>query len=285
MATNDILPFAQGGTALVQTQAAYSADAERLVGNQPGVARPDFVNKTLRQTAAIAAGLGDFLANNQASNVTDALTPAALRTIIENAIRSLVAVPAGIIVWLPGTFALPLTLKCNGALLSRATYARLWTYATGSGNVAASDALWAGATGMFSPGDGATTFRVPDLRGYSFRAWDDGRGIDAGRIIGSMQADQNVSHAHGVSDPTHAHGVSDSGHAHSNSVTYCNEDGIGNPWGSGNPATPEGDFSWSTNISGTGISIQASATGISIQAQGGSEVRVKSIALMPVIYY
>lgn len=70
-------------------------------------------------------------------------------------------------------------LKCNGAAISRTTYAALF------------DAI--GTT--FGVGDGATTFNLPDLRGEFVRGWDDGRGIDSGRTFGSTQQDafQNIT--------------------------------------------------------------------------------------------
>lgn len=73
-------------------------------------------------------------------------------------------------------------LKCNGAPLSRATYAALFS-AIGT---------------TYGAGDGVTTFNLPDLRGEFLRALDDGRGVDAGRGLGSLQMDANKSHTHGV---------------------------------------------------------------------------------------
>ena len=64
-------------------------------------------------------------------------------------------------------------LKANGATLSRATYADLFT-AIGT---------------TFGAGDGSTTFKLPDLRGEFLRVWDDGRGIDGARPFGSSQGD------------------------------------------------------------------------------------------------
>jgi microcystin-dependent protein len=285
MATNTILPFAQAGTALVQSQAVYTSDNERTIGNQPGLARPDFVNKTLRQSSVIAAGIAQFLADNQTTNIDDTLLAAALSTIITNAIKQVTQTPAGVIVFVPGTVALPQTIKLNGPLLSRTTYARLWAYAQASGNVAASDAAWATATGMFSPGDGSTTFRPPDLRGYVFRAWDDGRGTDTGRQIGSMQTDQNQSHTHGVTDPSHVHptGISDPSHSH----TIQHTPDSANSGGGMSGNFPNGGATWQTDAAYTGINVvvYGAYTGISIQSQGGTEARMKNIALMPLIYY
>ena len=62
-------------------------------------------------------------------------------------------------------------LKCNGALLSRTTYA----------------ALFAVIGTTYGAGDGSTTFALPDLRGEFLRGLDDGRGVDGGRALGSAQ--------------------------------------------------------------------------------------------------
>lgn len=63
-------------------------------------------------------------------------------------------------------------LKANGALVSRTAYA----------------ALFAAIGTTFGAGDGSTTFALPDLRGEFLRGWDDGRGVDTGRVFGSAQA-------------------------------------------------------------------------------------------------
>ena len=62
-------------------------------------------------------------------------------------------------------------LRCNGALLSRTTYS----------------ALYAANGTIFGAGDGSTTFALPDLRGEFVRGWDDGRGMDSGRVFGGVQ--------------------------------------------------------------------------------------------------
>lgn len=103
-------------------------------------------------------------------------------------------------------------VKANGALLSRVAYPVLWAYAQASGNLSVSDAAW--NSGQFSPGDGATTFRIPDVRGYQLRAHDDGRGVDSGRVLGTAQADAIGVHNHALTDPGHVHALGDPGHAH-----------------------------------------------------------------------
>lgn len=75
MATNEILPFASTNTGTnLLTQAEYTADAQRTTGNQPGIARSKLVNKALRQSSLLSAGLAEFIADYQANNVTDSLT-------------------------------------------------------------------------------------------------------------------------------------------------------------------------------------------------------------------
>jgi len=75
-------------------------------------------------------------------------------------------------------------LKCNGAEVSRTTYAKLF------------DKI---AT-AYGVGDGSTTFNIPDLRGEFIRGFDDGRGIDNNRNLGTAQNDTIKSHNHDLRD-------------------------------------------------------------------------------------
>lgn len=104
-------------------------------------------------------------------------------------------VPTGSVIWVPANAAPTGFLKLNGASLSRATYSALWAFANASGNTVV-EASWSANTGKFSTGDLSTTFRVPDLRGYFVRGWDDSRGVDSGRAIGTYQADALKTHTH-----------------------------------------------------------------------------------------
>lgn len=63
-------------------------------------------------------------------------------------------------------------MKANGAAVSRTTYA----------------ALFAAIGTTFGVGDGISTFNLPDMRGEFPRGFDDGRGVDVGRVFGSAQA-------------------------------------------------------------------------------------------------
>ncbi len=88
--------------------------------------------------------------------------------------------PAGAVVHFAMVSAPVGWLVCNGAAVSRATYALLF-----------------GAIGtIYGDGDGAATFNLPDLRGEFIRGLDAGRGVDAGRVIGSAQGDLIKDHKH-----------------------------------------------------------------------------------------
>lgn len=89
-------------------------------------------------------------------------------------------------------------LKANGATISRAAYA----------------ALFAAIGTTYGAGDGATTFTLPDCRGEFLRGLDDGRGVDAGRAIGSAQGSQMQSHTHAMQS------VSASAGSGSGNLTY-----------------------------------------------------------------
>lgn len=88
--------------------------------------------------------------------------------------------PVGTVIWTARNTAPTGFLKCNGAAVSRTTYA----------------ALYAAIGTTFGVGNGSTTFNVPDLRGEFIRGWDDSRGVDSGRVFGSAQADELESHTH-----------------------------------------------------------------------------------------
>lgn len=85
---------------------------------------------------------------------------------------------AGLIYMFAGSTAPSGFLKCNGASLSTSTYANLF-----------------GAIG-YSYGGSGSNFNVPDMRGYFVRGWDDGRGVDGGRSLGSAQNDDYQAHRH-----------------------------------------------------------------------------------------
>lgn len=68
-------------------------------------------------------------------------------------------------------------LIADGSQKSRVTYARLFSR-IGT---------------IYGVGDGSTTFNVPDGRANFIRGADNGRGVDAGRVFGSYQADAIIN--------------------------------------------------------------------------------------------
>tara|TARA_R100000329_G_scaffold72834_1_gene63368 strand:- start:891 stop:1748 length:858 start_codon:yes stop_codon:yes gene_type:complete len=71
-------------------------------------------------------------------------------------------------------------LECNGAAVSRSTYATLFSTISTT----------------FGAGDGSSTFNLPDLRGEFIRGWDNSRGVDSGRSLGSTQDEAFKAHTH-----------------------------------------------------------------------------------------
>jgi hypothetical protein len=69
--------------------------------------------------------------------------------------------------------------------LSKTTYAALWNWALHNGHVVALASWTQGIYKFADNGDG--TFRIPDLRGGFIRIWDNGRGLDSGRVFGTDQ--------------------------------------------------------------------------------------------------
>lgn len=89
MATSEILAFASTDTGTnLLTQAEYTADAQRTTGNQPGIARSKLVNKAMRQSNLIAAGVAKFIADYQTNNVTDSLSVQNVADYLAQAIKN-----------------------------------------------------------------------------------------------------------------------------------------------------------------------------------------------------
>lgn len=91
-------------------------------------------------------------------------------------------VPSGTVLYFAGQTAPAGWLKANGAAVSRTAYA----------------ALFAAIGTTYGAGDGRSTFNLPDLRGEFIRGWDDGRGVDTPRPMGSAQVDAVRQHYHGI---------------------------------------------------------------------------------------
>jgi microcystin-dependent protein len=102
--------------------------------------------------------------------------------------------PAGCILPFGGTVPPEGWLICDGSAISRTLYIRMFL------NIGIEHGY----------GDTITTFNIPDGRGLFLRGWDNGAGHDpdaasrvqaaaggnAGDLVGSYQADQNLDHTH-----------------------------------------------------------------------------------------
>jgi len=142
--------------------------------------------------------------------------------------------PVGAILYYPSTNIPNGWLKCNGDTVSKTTYPLLFSKLG------------------YAYGGSGDNFRLPDLRGEFIRGWDDGRGVDVGRALGSLQTDMFKSHKHGItlsqeqggshdpwgfpqvdwSGPNVYHGPEQP----DGSISY--RDGLGNPlWSSGGVET------------------------------------------------
>ena len=170
--------------------------------------------------------------------------------------ESQIAAPVGSVYTFAGATVPTGWLKCNGALLSRTTYASLFAVI--------------GTT--YGAGDGSTTFALPDLRGEFVRGADDGRGVDAGRVLGSAQAGQNASHTHTAStSPAGGHS-----HVFENLARMPDQDR-----GIGNASLWSIDSTVTQTTSAVGDHIHA----VTVNADGGNESRPRNVAMHYIIKY
>ncbi len=161
--------------------------------------------------------------------------------------------PAGSILITAANFTPAGYLTANGAAVSRTAYAKLFT------NIGT----------RFGAGDGSTTFNLPDLRGEFIRGWDNGRGADPGRALGSWQDSQNRWHHH--SGTTYASGE------HSHSVPYTQRK-VSN--------TSTGDVMMVGNINSVATSDAGNHDhNFTTSGEGGNEARPRNVALMMCIKY
>jgi len=155
-------------------------------------------------------------------------------------------------------------LECNGAAVSRTTYA----------------ALFAVIGTAYGTGNGSSTFNLPDLRGEFIRGFDNGRGVDSGRSINDPQSHQHPQHNHAVSASSSS-SVTDPGHTHTMNMNQGNIISSGGAFGLKDSGTAT-----RINSNSTGISVSTS-TSINQSNRGGtsnsSETRPRNIAMMYVI--
>jgi microcystin-dependent protein len=150
--------------------------------------------------------------------------------------------PTGALLMFAGATAPAGYLVCNGAAVSRATYA----------------ALFAVLGTTYGAGDGSTTFNLPDMRSRAPVGAGQGSGL-TNRALAATGGEE--AHALSVGElAAHNHGVTDPGHTHTLGV------------GSGDDTANTGTSSrWPDYIGGLNATVRSTAnvtTGISTQNAG-----------------
>ncbi|EEX2875080.1 phage tail protein [Escherichia coli] len=199
MAKNDFKAFATDRNANVMSQEEWEALPALISGFTAGKASSAQVNKVIRQASFIAAALAQFVSDKTQRDVLDngdlpgfvellgsgfaveylsrknpfgdIKSDGTVKTALENlGLGEGSALPVGVPV--PWPSATPPTgwLKCNGAAFSAEEYPEL--------------------------AKAYPTNKLPDLRGEFIRGWDDGRGVDNGRGLLTLQDGAIVSHNH-----------------------------------------------------------------------------------------
>jgi microcystin-dependent protein len=147
--------------------------------------------KTNLETQAVSTGIthdnGDAVVtvkshlDTEAARIDDLeTTTSALSDSSANAWTTVNLGLVGVVSAFAGSAAPTGWLLCTGNTISRTTYSVLFAVI--------------GTT--YGAGDGVTTFRLPDLRAEFIRGLDASRGVDAGRVLGTSQADELESHSH-----------------------------------------------------------------------------------------
>ncbi|MDR0633897.1 MAG: tail fiber protein [Azoarcus sp.] len=157
----------------------------------------------------------------------------------------------GMIADFSGTTPPAVWLPLAGQLVTRAQYPKLWNFANTGENIV-DESQWSANTGKYSRGNGSTTFRLPDFRGEFRRGWDNGRGVDSGRALGSTQTDAYQSHRH------------------SSSSSWLNLLSPGNAGGS-----------LDGGIQGTGVNYQTMGYG---SGRTANETRPRNVAALACVY-
>lgn len=154
-------------------------------------------------------------------------------------------------------------LLCDGAAISRTTYA----------------ALFAVIGTLYGAGDGSTTFNLPNMQGRVPVGQDtsqpefDSLGEIGGAKTHTLSVAEMPSHGHSITDPGHNHGVNDPGHghsvndtlhAHSLTLGFSNDGGGSTNYWAGNDSL--GVRSPFTDPSSAGVSVNGSPTGVSLDA-------------------
>ncbi|WP_226500524.1 phage tail protein [Pseudomonas sp. MWU16-30322] len=147
----------------------------KMLAGRTGIAAGTYKSLTVDEYGRATAGANpETLAG---FGIKDSYTKAEVEALIAKAS----ALPVGSIVAFPVDAPPPGFLELDNSVKSSATYPDLSAY----------------LGGKFNKGDeGGGNFRLPEARGEFLRGWDHGRGVDAGRGVGTYQTDDFKSHNH-----------------------------------------------------------------------------------------
>lgn len=202
----------------------YFTKGNPVSGTLATVPAQDFLNAVQEEL------VGTILAAGLTLSKTDS-------TQLLQAIKT-IAVPTGRVDMFAGASTPLGYLLCNGAAISRTTFAALFT---------AIGTVW-------GAGDGTTTFNVPDLRGRAPVGAGQGTGLtnralaaNGGAETVALTAANNGPHTHSIVDPGHFHGAN----------AYFN-----NGFGPGlNAALDPNAPGYNTLSSVTGVTVASSGSG------------------------
>ena len=185
-------------TVLNQTSGAFTLTIRQSAGT--GVVVPQGTSQIVctSTTCVDAIGATPFI-----KTLLDDSDAAAARSTL-----GIASIPTGSLVPFAGVAAPSGWLLCAGQEVSRTTYVDLFTVLSTT----------------YGPGNGSTTFNLPDLRGRSVFGRDDMDGTAASRItnavsgitgttLGAAGGDQRIG-THGHTAQPHTHTITDPGHSH-----------------------------------------------------------------------
>jgi len=154
-----------------------TALAFEMVAGRTGVSAGAYTKVTVDKYGRVIAGTTPTTLAGH--GITDTYTKDEIAAMIAQAS----ALPVGSMIGFPVNKVAPGFLELDGSVKSAAAYPDLATFLGGA----------------FNKGDeGAGNFRLPESRGEFLRGWDHGRGVDAGRGLGTLQADDLRGHSHDI---------------------------------------------------------------------------------------
>lgn len=232
MAINNFKPFALDPNANVTSQADWEALPALLSGFTAGKASSAQVNKAIRQASFIAAALAQYTANKSGLDVLDDGDLngfiSKMGTAFGKDFQALDATLSALAGLATGANKLPYFTGNDTAaqtdltsvgrdIIGKNTIADILTYlglGEGSALPVGVPVPWPSATpptgwlkcngAPFSAEEHPElakvypTNKLPDLRGEFIRGWDDGRGVDGGRVVLTGQSQSVQQHTHGL---------------------------------------------------------------------------------------